>query len=71
LPNFDPTRKPLLSKVFSAPMADLITKCLSLTPANRPSWSDFNMKELSKVVVVEEVEEIPIEHEEIHLGTKK
>lgn len=40
LPSFDPTRKPILSKThFSPGMFDLINRCLSLTPNNRPSWA--------------------------------
>jgi hypothetical protein len=39
LPPFDPTRKPILNKsAFSPKMLELITRCLSLTPANRPTW---------------------------------
>lgn len=45
LPSFDPTRKPILNKNdFSPGMLDLITRCLSLTPANRPSWNEINIK---------------------------
>jgi len=44
VPVFDPTRKPILAKDKLSPgMHDLITRCLSLTPANRPSWSDINI----------------------------
>lgn len=47
LPSFDPTRKPILSKTtFSQGMLDLINRCLSLTPANRPSWAEINLKDL-------------------------
>lgn len=45
VPVFDPTRKPLLDKNKLSPgMLDLITRCLSLTPTNRPSWTDINLK---------------------------
>jgi serine/threonine protein kinase len=47
VPIFDLTRKPILSKDKLSPgIHDLITRCLSLTPANRPSWNDINLKEL-------------------------
>ncbi len=40
LPTFDPTRRPIFNKsLFSPGMLDLINRCLSLTPANRPLWS--------------------------------
>lgn len=58
VPVFDSTRKPILSKSkLSSGMLDLITRCLSLTPANRPTWSEINLKELEKSVYVEEVVE--------------
>jgi len=45
MPSFDPTRKPLLNKSsFSPQMNDLIMRCLSLSPANRPFWKDINIK---------------------------
>ncbi len=45
VPVFDPTRKPILVKNKLSPgMYDLIMRCLSLTPANRPSWNDINLK---------------------------
>lgn len=45
MPSFDPTRKPILNKgTFSPQMNDLIMRCLSLTPANRPFWKDINVK---------------------------
>lgn len=45
VPLFDSTRKPILSKEkFSLGMIDLISRCLSLTPANRPSWADINLR---------------------------
>jgi hypothetical protein len=54
LPAFDPTRKPILNKtVFSPGMLDLITRCLSLTPANRPAWRDINLDDLDSGVVQE------------------
>jgi serine/threonine protein kinase len=47
LPAFDPTRKPLLNqKAFSPGMADLITRCLSLSPQLRPNWADINLRDL-------------------------
>lgn len=47
LPTFDPTRKPIINKsLFSPGMLDLISRCLSLTPANRPSWAEINIKDL-------------------------
>ena len=47
LPTFDPTRKPIINKsLFSPGMLDLISRCLSLTPANRPSWAEINIKNL-------------------------
>lgn len=47
LPAFDPNRKPILnSRFFSSGMQDLITRCLSMTPAARPDWRDINLKEL-------------------------
>jgi serine/threonine protein kinase len=56
VPIFDSTRKPILSKEKLSPgMFDLITRCLSLTPANRPSWNDINLKELDKFVLIEDV----------------
>jgi len=43
--SFDPTRKPILNKSqFSPGMYDLIMRCLSLTPANRPNWIDVDVK---------------------------
>ncbi len=45
VPVFDPTRKPILDKHKLSPgMIDLISRCLSLTPANRPSWKDINVR---------------------------
>ena len=39
LPTFDPSRKPILNKTnFSPGMHDLIVRCLSLSPSNRPNW---------------------------------
>jgi serine/threonine protein kinase len=39
LPSFDANRRPNLSKnVFTPGMLDLITRCLSVAPGNRPSW---------------------------------
>lgn len=56
LPAFDPTRKPILNpKAFSPGMADLISRCLSLSPQLRPDWNDINIKDLQAAVVVEEV----------------
>ena len=47
IPAFDPTRKPILSKSALSPgMFDLITRCLSLTPAHRPSWHDIHLEDL-------------------------
>lgn len=44
VPLFDSTRKPILAKdKFSPGMIDLISRCLSLTPSNRPSWTDINL----------------------------
>lgn len=72
LPAFDPTRKPILNKKFFSPgMLNLITRCLSLTPAQRPSWEEINVKDLESEVVVEEIEEMPAEKEIIKLGTSK
>lgn len=72
LPAFDPTRKPILNqRVFSPGMADLITRCLSLSPQLRPNWKDINLEELEKGVVVEEVSEVLAEREVIKLGTSK
>ena len=57
-PVFDSTRKPVLSKDTLSPgMLDLITRCLSLTPANRPIWADINLRELSKMTIVEDMDE--------------
>ena len=45
VPVFDPTRKPILDKKRLSPgMMDLISRCLSLTPANRPGWKDINVR---------------------------
>jgi len=44
IPVFDPTRKPILNKSYFSPgMLDLISRCLSLTPSNRPFWKDINL----------------------------
>ena len=58
MPVFDSTRKPILSKSkLSSGMYELISRCLSLTPTNRPTWAEINLKELEKSVYVEEVVE--------------
>ena len=47
LPAFDASRKPVLDKsLFSPGMLDLISRCLNVAPANRPSWQDINLKDL-------------------------
>lgn len=39
LPAFDANRNPILAKGLLSPgMFNIITKCLSVSPANRPSW---------------------------------
>lgn len=53
IPSFDPTRRPVLNKNnFSPPVLDLISRCLSLTPASRPSWKDIDLSDLQSAVVV-------------------
>lgn len=74
LPSFDPTRKPILNKVmFSPAMHDLVMRCLSLTPNNRPNWQDINLRDLNNSVVVEDFDERErsSEKEVIKLGTSK
>jgi serine/threonine protein kinase len=56
IPAFDPTRKPILNKsLFSPGMLSLVNRCLSLTPANRPSWAEINIQEIGNSIVVEEI----------------
>lgn len=58
IPSFDPTRKPILNKNYFSPgMLDLITRCLSLNPANRPFWREINLREIQSKTVVEDVVE--------------
>jgi serine/threonine protein kinase len=73
LPAFDPARKPILAKALLSPgMHDLITRCLSVVPANRPEWGEVNVKDLQRAVVVEEVEAAQSEERSvIRLGTSK
>jgi len=60
LPTFDPTRKPILNQRLLSPgMQDLIMRCLSISPAARPDWSEINLRELEVAVVIEDVEEAP------------
>jgi len=40
-------------------MQDLIMRCLSISPAARPDWSEINLRELEVAVVIEDVEEAP------------
>lgn len=56
LPAFDANRNPVLVKSLLSPgMFNLITNCLSVSPLNRPSWQDIDLKDLGRAVVVEEV----------------
>lgn len=53
LPAFDPNRRPILNqRFFSSGMQDLIMRCLSINPANRPEWQEMNLRDLEVAVVV-------------------
>lgn len=71
-PAFDANRRPILIKSQLSPgMLELLTRCLSVVPTNRPSWEEVDLKNLKSTVVVEEVGENVEERSVIKLGTNR
>lgn len=54
LPTFNATRAPVLKKTGLNPaITDLITRCLNVNPALRPTWEEIDLKNIKTAVKVE------------------
>jgi serine/threonine protein kinase len=54
LPSFNATRAPVLKKTGLNPIiSDLLTRCLSVNPAQRPTWEEIDFKNIKTAVKVE------------------
>lgn len=57
IPSFNATRAPVVKKIGLNPtIANIITRCLSVNPAQRPTWEEIDFKNIKTAVRVQEIE---------------